>query len=64
MGLRLYISARLTIQETNAMDYTVYLATMNTSTFRAFRKALNVLLRAGVNLQDAVAILCEARNRR
>lgn len=44
------------------MNYTEALASMTVSQFKAFRKALAVLVRAGVPFSDAIELLLAARH--
>jgi hypothetical protein len=45
------------------MDYAVLIARMNVTQFRQFKKAFNVLLRAGVAPSDGITILIEKYSR-
>lgn len=46
------------------MDIQVWLATMTVTQFRAFKKALNVLHRAGICTDEAIDMLYRANERK
>lgn len=63
MGQGLTIPASFSFRKDRDMDMSV-IATFTITEFRAFRKALLVLLRAGIERQTAIDILLSARAQR